>query len=166
MGDLFKVAGLRDDETGVNLPQFVFEHRLNDTINLAGLAELDEKTIWRSMVNTGVKYEEWTARKEFESEKPILHMYIELKESTDVNSMLKLLHAEFRAIDEDYRNLEDMLGVCPLKVTLLTEGSFQYYYQQKQESGADLAHLKPRHINPSEDELKLLLTLTSGKRGV
>ncbi|MBN2074860.1 MAG: GH3 auxin-responsive promoter family protein [Dehalococcoidales bacterium] len=165
IGDLIKITALEDEETGVRIPQMTFEGRADDLISIAGFTRLDEKTIWRSMVNTGVKYEEWTARKEYELEKPILHMYIELKESIDVNRMLELLHAEFRAIDEDYRNLEDMLGICPLKVTLLPEGSFQHYYQQKQESGADLAHLKPRHINPSEDEVKLLLTLTMNKQG-
>ena len=44
-----------------------------------------------------------------------------------------------------------------VKVTLLPKGAFANYTSQRQAEGADLAHLKPPHINPSEKVLSLLL---------
>jgi len=44
-----------------------------------------------------------------------------------------------------------------VKVTLLPLGAFANYIAQRQVEGADLAHLKPPHVNPSEKVLSLLL---------
>jgi hypothetical protein len=52
-----------------------------------------------------------------------------------------------------------MLGIRPLRVSLLPAGSFQRYYEEKQRSGADLAHLKPSHMNPSNAVIKELINL-------
>jgi hypothetical protein len=41
-------------------------------------------------------------------------------------------------------------------VTLLPKGSFAAFTAQKQAEGADLAHLKPPHVNPSAKVLSLL----------
>jgi hypothetical protein len=49
-----------------------------------------------------------------------------------------------------------MLASNPIKVILLPEGAFAGYIDQRRAEGADLAHLKPRHINPSDAELSLL----------
>ncbi len=42
-------------------------------------------------------------------------------------------------------------------VTLLPHGAFASYTAQRQAEGADMAHLKPPHINPSDRVLALLL---------
>jgi len=44
-----------------------------------------------------------------------------------------------------------------VKVTLLPKGTFANYTAQRQAEGADLAHLKPPHINPPEEMLAHLL---------
>ena len=56
--------------------------------------------------------------------------------------------------------MKEMLGIEPVAVTLLPAGSFDAYMKEKVEAGADLAHLKPAHMKPSEDVLKKLLTVT------
>lgn len=43
-----------------------------------------------------------------------------------------------------------MLGIRPLRVTILPAGSFQRYYENRKKAGADLAHLKPPHMNASD----------------
>ena len=52
--------------------------------------------------------------------------------------------------------MEEMLGLKPLEVTLLPQGAFSSYIAQRQAEGADLGHLKPPHINPSDEVLSLL----------
>ncbi len=44
-----------------------------------------------------------------------------------------------------------------LEVTLLPRGTYATYMAQRQAEGADLAHLKPPHLNPSPKVLSLLL---------
>ena len=44
-----------------------------------------------------------------------------------------------------------------VETILLPHGSFANYTSQRQAEGADLAHLKPPHINPSDKVLSLLL---------
>jgi hypothetical protein len=50
-----------------------------------------------------------------------------------------------------------MLGLAPLEVTLLPTGAFAAFIAKRVSEGADLAHLKPRHINPSDEMLSILL---------
>ncbi len=44
-----------------------------------------------------------------------------------------------------------------VKATVLPHGAFATYTSQRQAEGADLAHLKPPHVNPSDKVLALLL---------
>jgi len=44
-----------------------------------------------------------------------------------------------------------------VEANLLPQGAFANYTAHRRAEGADLAHLKPPHINPSEKVLSLLL---------
>jgi phenylacetate-coenzyme A ligase PaaK-like adenylate-forming protein len=157
LGDLIKIVALEDKETSIRLPQMVFESRIDDLIDIAGFPRLDEKTIWQAIANTGIKHEDWSARKEYEQDKPILRLYIELKEKKEAQKVQRLVHQQLVEIYDDYRNLEGMLGIRPLMVSLLPTGSFQRYYEKRKASGAELAHLKPPHMNASDAVIRDLL---------
>ena len=157
LGDLITVVALEDKEAGIKLPQMVFESRADDLIDIAGFPRLDEKTVWQAIANTGIKYEDWSARKEYEQNEPIIHLYIELKEEIKAAKVERLIHRKLVNIHPDYRDLESMLGIRPLRVTLLPVGSFQRYYEKKKMSGADLAHLKPPHMSASDTVIQDLL---------
>ena len=47
-----------------------------------------------------------------------------------------------------------------VKVAYLPEGTFDKYTARRQAEGADLAHLKPPHINPSDKVMSALLSET------
>lgn len=157
VGDLVKIIALEDGEAGIKLPQMAFDSRADGLIDIAGFPRLDEKTIWQAIANTGIKFEDWSARKEYEQNKPIVHLYIELKEEIEVTKLEKLIHQELVNINRDYKDLESMLSIRPLRVTILPVGSFQRYYEEKQKAGADLAHLKPPHMNASDIVIRSLL---------
>jgi hypothetical protein len=160
IGDLIKIVALEDEESGIKLPQIVFGSRASDLIDIAGFPRLDEKTIWQAIANTGIRFEDWSARKEYEQNEPNMRLYIELKQEMDGKELERLIHQELVALNPDYRDLESMLGIRPLRVTLLPAGSFQQYYEKRKASGADLAHLKPPHINASDTIIQDLLTQT------
>lgn len=149
-GDLIKIVSLKDEETGIKLPQMLFESRADDLIDIASFTRLDEKTVWQAISNTGIKYEDWTIRKEYAENRSLLHLYLELREERDAQEVERLVHDELKNLYSDYYDLERMLGLQPLKVTILSKGTFRLYYEEKQAAGLDLAHLKPPHMNASK----------------
>jgi len=159
LGDLVRIIALEDEETGIKLPQMAFESRADDIIDIAGFPRLDEKTMWQVIASTGLEYEDWSARKEYEQSEPVIRLYIELREKTDEKDLERRAHEELVRINRDYRDLQNMLGIQPLRVTILPEGTFQRYTEEKQKAGFDLAHLKPRHTNAPDDVIQDLIRL-------
>lgn len=156
IGDIIRVQAREDTETGVKLPQIMIQRKVGETIDLAGLATLDEKTVWQAIANTGVEYSDWTACKEYEQNQTHLRIYLEPREECEAADLEVQIHQQLERIDEDYRDIGDYLKKQPVKVTLLAPGTFQSYMDEKRRQGADLAHLKPKHINPSPQDIQRL----------
>jgi len=158
IGDMVRITSLRNEELKINIPQMEFVSRADDMIDLAGFTRLTEKTVWQAVEKTGLAYEDWTVRKETR-EKPVLHLYLELREQNGMNKaqVTTAIDEQLRELDGDYASLEDMLKLQPLEVTLLPEGAFRAYILRQQQAGADLGHLKLPHINPSDAMLDTLL---------
>ena len=166
LGDVVRITSLRNGKLGIDIPQMMFEGRADDLIDIAGMGWLTEKIIWQAIENTGIPYADWTVSKEQVEGKPMLHLYLELKDNyiasergvaTAIYEQLMRLDTKYEYnIYRIYGTPEAILGVKPLKVTLLPQGAFDNYRAQRQAEGADLAHLKPPHINPSNRVLSLL----------
>jgi hypothetical protein len=118
---------------------------------------LDERTLWQAIDKTKIKYEDWSAQKEYVGANPILRIYIEPKEGTVGENIEKMVHENLRAICPLYEEAIQEMQTNPVRITWLDPGSFQRYYDAKKAEGADLAHLKPPHMNASEDAVKNLL---------
>ncbi|MDD5703986.1 MAG: GH3 auxin-responsive promoter family protein [Dehalococcoidales bacterium] len=161
-GDVIKITSLRNDKLGIELPQMEFDGRIDDTLDIGGFVRLNEKVIWQAISNTGIPYTDWAARKEMEGTVSLLHLFIELKDecTLDEGAIAKAIYLELKRMDEDfmYGDIESILNTMPIKVTSLQKGAFNHYINVRQAQGADLAHLKPRHINPSDKELSILGT--------
>jgi hypothetical protein len=150
MGDLIKIISLKDEETGVNLPQMVFHSRADDIIDIAGFARLDEKTIWNAIKNSELQFVDWVALKEQKSGESFLHVYIEaISQSIDEKEAARLLDLQITEMDDDYKDLKNWISHDLVNVTFLKAGSFNSYLKRKQADGADLSHWKPPHMNPS-----------------
>lgn len=158
--DLIEVIALRDDETGIKLPQIVFKRRVGEVIGLGGLAQLDEKTIWRAIANTGIKYTDWSACKEYEHNQSFLRIYLELREEKEAAEMANMIDEQLKIVDTDYKDIDSYLKLQPVRVTLLSPGTFQRYMEEKGKEGADLAHMKPEHINARQPTIQRLLQLS------
>ena len=161
LGHLVEITSLRNEQLNIDIPQMVFLSRVDDQIDIAGFTRLSEKIIWQAIENTGLAYEDWTARKELNGE-PRLHLYIESKENGHVTAeqIAASVDDELKKLDAPYAELESFTGLRPLVVTLLPSNAFKLYKQRQQASGADLAQLKPPHINPSGDTIDFLLNST------
>jgi hypothetical protein len=159
IGDLFEVISNNDKEIGSELPQLRFYSRTDDVIDIGTFLRLTERDIWKTIESAGLKYQDWAARKEILDGNPVLHLYIEIKEEgLTEKSLHDVLDAQFTKRFSDYKDIEDMLGFDPLKVTILPKGCFDAYMKAKIKEGADLAHLKPPHMKPSDDVMKNLIS--------
>jgi len=166
VGDMVRITSLRNEKLGIDIPQMVFYSRADDLIILTGLGYITEKLVWEAIENTSIPYVDWTARKEVIDDKPALHIYIELKDNyiAKEESIAVAIREEFRKLESIYNynpyplvgDLETTLELKPIQVTLLPQGAFSNYISQRQAEGADLGHLKPPHINPSDKVLSLL----------
>ncbi len=160
IGDLVQVMSLDDPDTGVKLPQITFKSRADGLIDLAGMTKLDEKTVWQAIASTGIAIEDWSARKEYENNQPHLRLYVEPREKVEAAHLEHLVDEQLREIDVDYRDLGGLLGLQPVRVTLLSTGTFGRYFEAKRNNGAHLAHLKPPHMNANDNTINMLVGLS------
>jgi hypothetical protein len=161
-GDMIRITALRNEQLNIDIPQMAFERRADDLIDL-GTVRLNETVIWKAIEATKIPYADWTARKEVIAGKPTMHLYIELKDNyiasetglaAAIYDQIKQLNDGF--IHYDLPSIERLVDYKPITVTMLSEGAFSRYATKRHAEGADLAQLKPPHINPSNDVLTLL----------
>lgn len=159
---MVKITSLRNEKLGINIPQMVFERRADDLLDFVTL-RLTEKTIWQAIEGAGIAYKDWTARKKVGE--PVLQLFIELKDGYHASEadVAAAVHEQILNSDNDsyttslvHEDLTDMVNFR-VEANLLPDGAFANYTAQRQAEGADLAHLKPSHINPSDKVLSLLM---------
>ena len=160
MGDVVRFIALRNDKLKIDLPQMVFYSRADSFIDMAGFTRITESVIGQAIQQAGVSSHDWTARKEG-AEKPVLHLYLEPEEEwrngTTPSEVGAAIHEQLKNLDGPYKDLEVMLGLKPLEVTILPHGSFRRYAEEQRATGADLAGLRPPRINTSDVDLATLL---------
>ena len=161
VGDMIKITSLRNEKLGIDIPQMVFERRADDLLDFS-VVRLTEKAIWQAIENTGIAYEDWAAFKK--TGEPVLSLFIELKDEYQASEedVARAVHEQIMKIDNNNYTSpvrDDFAEMINFRVetTLLPRGAFANYTSQRQAEGADLAHLKPPHINPSDRVLSLLL---------
>ena len=162
IGDMIRITSLRNKQLGIDIPQMVFERRVDGLIDFVFI-RLTEKTIWQAIENSGIAYEDWTAYKN--DGEPVLKVFIELRDGYQ-GSDAEIAHAIYKQIlkSDDDKNTaslirDDFADMIDFKVevNLLQRGAFANYTAERQAEGADLAHLKPPHLNPSAQVLSFLL---------
>jgi len=130
-------------------------------IDLAGFARLTERAGWQAIENSEIKYNDWVVRKEIEDKQPVLRLYLELRgEPRGEKEIVDAVHQNLKKIDSDYNDIEKMLQLKPLRLTILSPGTFQRYMLKQQKEGADLGQIKPRRMNPSDKTINDLLQLS------
>ena len=135
----------------------VFYSRADNIIDIAGFTRLTEKTIWQAIENSGLAYKDWTARLENKGH-PVLHIYIEPEKDGQGSDdeIAATIHGQLATLDADYASVDSLLGLRPIKVTVLNRGAFNHYTEVLQSTSGKLGQLKPPHINPSDETLRIL----------
>jgi hypothetical protein len=164
LGDTVTITSLRNGRLNIDIPQMEFYSRADDVIDFT-YASFTEKTIWQAIEGAGVRYVDWVARKEI-GERPALHVYVELASNgrRSEDEVRRAIDSHLKATREEYAHLEGEFGLDLLRVTLLPSGAFEGYMADRQAAGADLAHLKPPRINPTDEALRILLKSEPAER--
>jgi len=163
-GDMVRITSLRNEKLGIEIPQMTFARRADDIIDF-GVTRLTEKVIWQAIENSGIPYEDWIARKDT-GENMALHLFIELKDGSQITEadVASAVYRKIVEVDDEQNTAAEIRGDFTniidfkIKATLLPSGTFARYIEERRAEGADLAHLKPPHINPSEETFTLLVT--------
>lgn len=170
VGDMYRCAGLASKEDQTQMPRFHYVDRVPTIIDIAGFTRISENSVKSAVMLSGLSIEEWIALKEYNEEgRPMLHLYMEMSKDALITGGVSCriikdhLSIYFKYLDQDYKDLKKILGMDPLKVTLLRCGTFASY---KEKYGA-----LPRHMNPSGLEVTQLLKessteFRSGRGGV
>jgi len=156
VGDVFRCTGIGSQAEGNTIPRFQFVDRVPQMIDIAGFTRITEKSIQQAIQLSRLPIAAWTAKKEFtENYRPYLHIYVELERSNLINSAISIrilqdqLGIYFRYLDQDYEDLKKILGIDPLKITLLKCGTFEMYERRYGN--------KIRTMNPEGGEINDLL---------
>jgi GH3 auxin-responsive promoter len=158
LGDLIRINALKDETLGIKTPKMVFHSKVHDIIDLAAFARLTARTIGQAIVDLGVPYVDWTARKEYHDGNPYLYVYIETRDpASNVSEVTISLDQNLRQLDVAYSELHEMMGMDPLRVVLLAPGAFKRFTQSRLAQGAELAHLKPARMQISDADIMLLM---------
>ena len=165
VGDLVSVLNTSDPELGIHLPQIVVESRADDLIDLSSMVWLTERSLWQAFGYLELESTNWVARKEVTSDQqPIVHIYIE--EDGRINGrMANDIHEALVETMPDYKMYFEMTAESHVRVTKLAPNTFKGYLEAKRAEGAELGHLKPPRMQPSEKVMKQLIAIHSDNGG-
>ena len=166
LGDLVRVVALADETLGIRLPQIVVESRVDGVISLGSMVTFTERTLWTAMGALSVGTVSWTARKEYSAEhgEPVLHLWIE-SEGLEPERFRSEFHEALIETDKEYFSFYDVMRTNPIRISVLTPGTFQGYFDERQAQGADLGQLKPPRMQPTDQTIKTLLAISARLTG-
>jgi hypothetical protein len=75
----------------------------------------------------------------------------------DADALRLKLRSSFEKSNQEFKDMENIIGKEALLATRLPNGAFNRYMQTQREAGADLGHTKPPHMQPDENILRRLL---------
>jgi len=157
VGDVFRCTGIGSTQENNSIPRFQYIDRVPQIIDIAGFTRITEKSINQAIYLSRLPILAWTAKKEYtENNRPYLHLYVELQRSNLISSAISIrilqdqLGIYFRYLDQDYEDLKKILGIDPLKITLLKCGTFELY---ERKFGGRI-----RAMNPESCEINDLLS--------
>lgn len=156
VGDVYRCIGLTNKEDETKLPRFEYIDRVPSVIDIGGFTRISKTTVQTAIDLSKIEVTDWVARKEFtEENKPFMHLYLELDPNAMVTSaatkeiLSEILSAYFKYKDHDYIDLRKILGMDPLKISIIKTGTFNAYEKHYKRSIAKM--------NPNNFEIRGLL---------
>ncbi|HEY40726.1 MAG TPA: GH3 auxin-responsive promoter family protein, partial [Dehalococcoidia bacterium] len=90
-------------------------------------------------------------------------LYIEMNGNHPAQEVATALQQELVKLDPGYRDLEQMMGIRPLEITLLRSGTFSDYYARKKTMGVELLQRKPPRVNALDEIIRELMYFSDAR---
>jgi len=161
-GDIFRCISLKNQANGIDLPHFAYIDRYPTIIDIAGFTRITEDTIQEAILTSKLDIDQWFAVKDRDSKRSFVHLYVEIGQAGMRQGLTQDLISEhlsiyFRHIDSDFRDLKALLGIDPLKITMLPRGSISKF---SEEFGRSIRKMNPSHF----DIIEILKIAGGGSR--
>lgn len=132
--ETYRCIRIKNQRDGLDIPQFEYTGTVPSLIDVGGITKITEREIDTILNNSGLPIKGWVAVKEYENKDVYLHLYVELKDdvrSRELAAMPRVIeeHSEiyFRNYDNDFGFAKKMLGMNPLRVTIIASGTLKGY---------------------------------------
>lgn len=158
--DMFECISLKNEEDGIDLPQFAYIDRNPNIIDIAGFTRISETTMIEAIKMSKLDIEDWFAVKEFDHcQRAFMHLYVEVSSDGLNRGLTKDIITEHLAIyirylDGDYKDLKAMLGIDPLVVSVMPRGTLNQF--------TDTFGRNLRKMNPSPYDIIEVLKIAHG----
>ena len=137
VGDVYRCLRLRNPADGLDLPQFEYVDRILTVIDIAGFTRVTRREIEKVLEMSCLPIADWFAVKEYDADgHSYLDLYVELEPGARQSPALSReiirdhLAVYFRYYDGDYKDLKRLLGVDPLRVTMLKTGTIRLFEER------------------------------------
>lgn len=149
VGDVFRCVRTKNPHDALDLPQFEYIDRIPTVIDIDGFTRITRREIEHVVEISGLPVTDFMAGKEYDdSGHSYLHLYVELDDANprsavmDATILKEHLGIYFRCFDSDYNDLKRLIGVDPLKVTILAHGTLKRF---EAASGRTVRRINPRY---------------------
>ena len=149
VGDIIECLSLHNKAYNINIPQVRFVDRISNIIDLAGFTRITKATIDKAVKIGKLPVRDWVACKQYEDKEPVLHIYVEMKDDINNDSVKEILHESLKESDSDYKDIQMLLGKDPLRITVLPKGTFNEYEKNNEGSLT--------RMNPPQQSIEILL---------
>ncbi|MCR3922494.1 MAG: GH3 auxin-responsive promoter family protein [Firmicutes bacterium] len=158
VGDMIRVLRLTNPALGIDLPQVIYEDRIDDVIDLAGFTRIYERTIWEALKEAGITHGHWLACKAFAGGHPIVKIYLEMSDAQKAHTAMEDgIHQALCSVNTDYHNLAEIMAYRPFKLVAVSTIAYAKLKKKQRAEQADPAVF--RRINPPEYLLQDLFGL-------
>lgn len=131
MPDIFECVSMSDSVIGCEVPIFKYYARADRILVLHNFTRISEEELLEVMVEAGIPYVDFTARRKNIDSRDYLCLYVELSEPMEVETIKSKVHEVLLKKDKDWRDLVAFLKYNPIKVELLPKGSVNRFLQNK-----------------------------------
>jgi hypothetical protein len=164
VGDVYRCLRLSNPSDGLALPQFEYVDRIPTVIDIAGFTRITRREIDKVMEFSRLPVKDWFAFKQYDENKcSFLHLVMEMQPEAIYNQAVSAqiikehLSIYFRYYDSDYTDLKRLLGVEPLKVSLVAPGTMERFRRIE-------GHAMDK-INPPMQDLIAFRKIAGGRAG-
>jgi len=129
MPDILECISDGDNILSIQIPVFKYYSRSDKLLSLHNFTRINEEEMVQVLKNAGIPFLDFTVRKEMESAREYLSIYLELRGVMSEQEVYDSLNRELMEYDKDWRDLSNFMNYTPLRVNILPENTFKKYLE-------------------------------------